>query len=78
MKLIALKQIYFGYSVLALGQEFETGEQHGRELLKKGYAKLPEVLQPAEAPEAPEALEAPEAPEPTPDSSAGGKKSKAK
>ncbi|EKN3726622.1 hypothetical protein AB3N55_002422, partial [Yersinia enterocolitica] len=46
MKLIALKQIYFGYSVLALGQEFETGEQHGRELLKKGYAKLPEVLQP--------------------------------
>ncbi|HGF6516741.1 TPA: hypothetical protein ACJFUB_004215 [Yersinia enterocolitica] len=72
MKLIALKQIYFGYSVLALGQEFETGEQHGRELLKKGYAKLPEVLQPAEAPEAPEA------PEPTPDSSAGGKKTKAK
>lgn len=72
MKLIALKQIYFGYSVLDNGQEFETGEQHGRELLKKGYAKLPQVLQPAEAPEAPEA------PEPTPDSSAGGKKSKAK
>ncbi|MGM7922981.1 hypothetical protein [Yersinia enterocolitica] len=72
MKLIALKQIYFGYSVLDHGQEFETGEQHGRELLKKGYAKLPQVLQPAEAPEAPEA------PEPAPDSSAGGKKTKAK
>ncbi|EKN3610728.1 hypothetical protein [Yersinia enterocolitica] len=69
MKLIALKQIYFGYSVLDDGQEFETGEQHGRELLKKGYAKLPEVLQPAEPAEPTE---------PTPDSNAGGKKSKAK
>ncbi|HDM8376452.1 TPA: hypothetical protein P0N90_004275, partial [Yersinia enterocolitica] len=48
MKLIALKQIYFGYSVLDHGQEFETGEQHGRELLKKGYAKRPDELQPAE------------------------------
>lgn len=69
MKLIALKQIYFGYSVLDNGQEFETGEQHGRELLKKGYAKLPEVLQPTEPTEPTE---------PTPDSNAGGKKSKAK
>ncbi|HEN3277760.1 TPA: hypothetical protein U5D23_004122, partial [Yersinia enterocolitica] len=48
MKLIALKQIYFGYSVLDHGQEFETGEQHGRELLKKVYAKRLEELQPAE------------------------------
>ncbi|MGE4777988.1 hypothetical protein [Yersinia enterocolitica] len=67
MKLIALKQIYFGYSVLDHGQEFETGEQHGRELLKKVYAKRLEELQPAE----------PE-PEPEPEASAGGKKSKAK
>ncbi|MCB5322075.1 hypothetical protein [Yersinia intermedia] len=66
MKLIALKQIYFGYSVLENGQEFETGEQHGRELLKKGYAKLPEVLQPTEQTE------------PAPETNAGGKKTKAK
>ena len=69
MKLITLKQIYFGYSVLNQGQEFETTEPHGRELLKKGYAKTPEALQPAE----PE----PE-PEPEPETPAGGKKSKAK
>ncbi|WP_227722417.1 hypothetical protein [Yersinia proxima] len=69
MKLIALKQIYFGYSVLDHGQEFETGEQHGRELLKKGYAKRLEELQPAEPTEPTE---------PTPETNAGGKKTKAK
>ena len=67
MKLIAIKPIYIDGAVATEGTEIETGEQHGRELLIKGYAKLPDELQPAE----------PE-PEPEPEASAGGKKSKAK
>lgn len=75
MKLIALKQTYFGYSVLNQGQEFETTEPHGRELLKKGYAKTTETLQPTEPTEPTESTEPAE---PTSEVSAGGKKSKAK
>ncbi|HHK7966978.1 hypothetical protein ABK864_01395 [Serratia marcescens] len=39
MKLIALKPIYFGGDVVREGCSLETREQHGRELIKKGYAK---------------------------------------
>lgn len=38
MKLIALKPIYFGGTVVTEGQALETFEQHGRELILKGYA----------------------------------------
>ncbi|HDV5954501.1 TPA: hypothetical protein RJI64_004181, partial [Yersinia enterocolitica] len=48
MKLIAIKPIYIDGAVATEGTEIETGEQHGRELLIKGYAKLPDELQPAE------------------------------
>ena len=40
MKLIALKPIYFGGTVVTEGLPLETLEQHGRELIKKGYAML--------------------------------------
>ncbi|RDT11386.1 DUF7210 family protein, partial [Enterobacter roggenkampii] len=48
MKLIALKPIYFGGTVVTEGLPLETLEQHGRELIKKGYAKLDESENPAE------------------------------
>lgn len=38
MKLIAIKPIYFEGRVLTEGTEFETLEQHGRELVARGYA----------------------------------------
>ena len=38
MKLIAIKPIYFEGSVFTEGTEFETLEQHGRELVARGYA----------------------------------------
>ncbi|CAM8037097.1 hypothetical protein [Leclercia adecarboxylata] len=41
MKLIAIKPIYFEGSVLTEGTEFETLEQHGRDLLASGYAQEP-------------------------------------
>lgn len=41
MKLIAIKPIYFEGSVLTEGTEFETLEQHGRELVARGYAAEP-------------------------------------
>lgn len=47
MKLIAIKPIYFEGNVLTEGTEFETLEQHGRELIKKGYAMLDESENPA-------------------------------
>ncbi len=39
MKIRALKPVYFNGSVQVEGSEFETLEQHGRELIKKGYAE---------------------------------------
>ncbi|ENS0910029.1 hypothetical protein ACEZGR_000104 [Escherichia coli] len=48
MKLIALKPIYFGGTVVTEGLTLETLEQHGRELIKKGYAMLDESENPAE------------------------------
>lgn len=41
MKLIAIKPIYFEGHVLTEGTEFETLEQHGRDLLACGYAQEP-------------------------------------
>ncbi|ENV0141760.1 hypothetical protein ACGHB7_001702 [Salmonella enterica] len=38
MKLIALKPIYFNGVVAMEGYSLETLEQHGRELITKGYA----------------------------------------
>ncbi|WP_318393503.1 hypothetical protein [Enterobacter sp.] len=46
MKLIAIKPIYFEGNVLTEGTEFETQEQHGRELLKLGYAEEPGAKKP--------------------------------
>lgn len=42
MKLIAIKPIYFEGSVLTEGTEFDTLEQHGRDLVASGYAQEPE------------------------------------
>ncbi|HDY9351530.1 DUF7210 family protein [Klebsiella pneumoniae] len=58
MKLIAVKPIYFGGVVVAEGELLETQEQHGRELVKKGYARLVNVDNPAqpEQPEQPETV----------------------
>lgn len=47
MKLIILRAIYFGGVVVTEGKEIETLEQHGRELIQKGYAKEKEVVHPA-------------------------------
>lgn len=65
MKLIAVKPIYFGGVVVAEGELLETQEQHGRELVKKGYARLVDVDNSAkpEHPEHPEHQEHPEHPE---------------
>lgn len=38
MKLKILRAIYFGNKVVVEGEEIETLEQHGRELIQKGYA----------------------------------------
>ncbi|HIF6298737.1 TPA: hypothetical protein ACX3LH_000993 [Klebsiella michiganensis] len=43
MKLIAVKPIYFSGVVVAEGELLETQEQHGRELVKKGYVRLVDV-----------------------------------
>ncbi|WP_413722689.1 hypothetical protein ACL2XG_05355 [Sodalis sp. RH24] len=40
MKMTAIKPIYLNRDVVLAGQEFETLEQHGRELIKKGYAEV--------------------------------------
>jgi hypothetical protein len=39
MKLKTLKPLYLGGQVLPEGRSFETIEQHGRELITKGYAE---------------------------------------
>ncbi|HDH9217890.1 TPA: hypothetical protein PJR49_005853 [Escherichia coli] len=51
MKLIVLRAIYFGGVIVTEGKEIETLEQHGRELIQKGYAKEKEVVHPAIDPE---------------------------
>lgn len=48
MKLIAIKPIYVDGSVRTEGAEFETLEQHGRELINKGYASQVSDGDPAE------------------------------
>lgn len=40
MKLKTLKPLYLGGQTLIEGRPFETIEQHGRELIQKGYAEL--------------------------------------
>lgn len=50
MKLIVLRAIYFGSVVVTEGKEIETLEQHGRELIQKGYAKEKEVVHPEPEP----------------------------
>lgn len=42
MKLKTLKPLYLGGMTVIEGRSFETGEQHGRELVQKGYAALDE------------------------------------
>lgn len=39
MKIRSIKPVYFNGVVHVEGSEFETLEQHGRELIKKGYAE---------------------------------------
>lgn len=57
MKIIAQKPLYINGDVVTEGSVFETIEQHGRELINKGYAQLIEVDNSAqpEQPEQPEA-----------------------
>ncbi|WP_438307253.1 hypothetical protein ACIZ1P_14305 [Pseudomonas guariconensis] len=40
MKLKTLKPLYVGGQTLVEGTSFETIEQHGRQLIQKGYAEL--------------------------------------
>lgn len=40
MKLKTLKPLYLGGKTLIEGTSFLTGEQHGRQLLQKGYAEV--------------------------------------
>ena len=78
MKLIAVKPIYFGGVVVTEGESLETLEQHGRELVQKGYARLVDVdnsAQPKQPkqpkqPEQPEQPEKPEKPETVPEKKA--------
>jgi len=42
MKLLLIKPNYFGGTVVSEGNTIETDDQHGRELIKKGYAVLVE------------------------------------
>lgn len=39
MKMRSLEPVYINGTVQVEGSEFETLEQHGRELIKKGYAE---------------------------------------
>jgi len=45
MKLIVNRPIYVKGAVLLEGHAFETNEQHGRELLARGYASQKEEKQ---------------------------------
>ncbi|ELG1231889.1 hypothetical protein RNW20_004098 [Salmonella enterica] len=58
MKIIAQKPLYISGDVVTEGSVFETIEQHGRELINKGYAHLIEVDNSAQ-PEQPEQPEQP-------------------
>lgn len=58
MKIIAQKLLYINGDVVTEGSVFETIEQHGRELINKGYAHLTEVDNSAQ-PEQPEQPEQP-------------------
>ncbi|EAT7266121.1 DUF1839 family protein [Salmonella enterica] len=58
MKIIAQKPLYINGDVVTEGSVFETIEQHGRELINKGYAQLIEVDNSAQ-PEQPEQPEQP-------------------
>ena len=40
MKLKTLKPLYLGGKTLVEGTSFLTAEQHGRQLIQKGYAEL--------------------------------------
>ena len=40
MKLRTLKPLYLGGKTLIEGTSFLTGDQHGRQLLQKGYGEL--------------------------------------
>ncbi|EBX7067173.1 hypothetical protein DS385_15980 [Salmonella enterica subsp. enterica serovar Virchow] len=62
MKIIAQKPLYINGDVVTEGSVFETIEQHGRELINKGYAHLIEVDNSAQL-EQLEQLEQPEQPE---------------
>ncbi|EBW6256204.1 DUF1839 family protein [Salmonella enterica subsp. enterica serovar Weltevreden] len=58
MKIIAQKPLYINGDVVTEGSVFETIEQHGRELINKGYAHLIEIDNSAQ-PEQPEQPEQP-------------------
>ncbi|HFS8238181.1 TPA: hypothetical protein ACH2JS_002865 [Proteus mirabilis] len=55
MKLVILRAIYFEGRVVLEGEQIDTLEQHGRELIQKGYAKEQEethlVTEPEPEPE---------------------------
>ncbi|HEM7186434.1 TPA: hypothetical protein U2I61_000879 [Providencia rettgeri] len=51
MKLLILRAIYFGGKVVTEGDEIETLELHGRELIQKGYASEVVINHAAEQPE---------------------------
>jgi len=54
MKLTVIRPIYVGGKVLVEGDVFETLEQHGRELVQKGYAVTVKSIDADEQPEQPE------------------------
>ncbi|WP_312315432.1 hypothetical protein [Atlantibacter sp.] len=51
MKLTVIRPIYVGGKVLVEGDVFETLEQHGRELVQKGYAVTVKSIDADEQPE---------------------------
>lgn len=64
MKLVAKKPIYLRGEVVLAEKSFDTDEQHGRELIKKGYAAQfvePDVIDEAKAAAEAEAKAAAEA-----------------
>lgn len=56
MKLTVIRPIYVEGKVLVEGDVFETLEQHGRELVQKGYALTLETVDAAEEQEQPETI----------------------
>ncbi|HHZ8355153.1 hypothetical protein Q4Q63_17260 [Morganella morganii subsp. sibonii] len=58
MKMTVLRAFYFGHRVVVEGEEIETTELHGRELIQKGYAgEIPDNILPEPEPEKPAAPE---------------------